>query len=161
MPAAPPVSLIAAMAENRVIGREGRLPWHIPADLERFRDLTMGHTLIVGRRTWESIGRSLPGRRMIVLTRSETILAQGCIIAHDLSGALSLAGDDTEIFVGGGEDVFRQALPLARRIFLTVVHGAFEGDTFFPEVPLDFRETERQEVPGTPPCTFLTFERRQ
>lgn len=157
----PPVSLIAAMAENRVIGKGGHLPWHVPADLKRFRELTMGHSLIVGRKTWESIGRPLPGRRMIVLTRRESFVAEGCMVAHDFSEALSLAGDDPEVFVGGGVEIFRQALPLAHRIFLTVVHGAYEGDVTFPEIPPEFIETDRLEVPEPPSCTFLTYERRQ
>lgn len=161
MPAGTAVSLVAAMAENRVIGREGRLPWHIPADLKRFRELTMGHAVIVGSKTWQSIGHPLPGRRMIVLTRQQDFSAEGCIVAHDLDEALRLSGDDTEPFVGGGADVFRQALPLARRIFLTVVHGTYPGDALFPAIPPEFEETARLEVPGSPSCTFLTFERRR
>lgn len=129
------ISLIVAMDERRGIGYRGQLPWHLPADLRRFKSLTMGHSLVMGRKTYESIGRSLPGRTMIVLTRDRDYNAPGCLLAHSLEEALEIArqsGDD-EVFVIGGGEVFEQALPLADRIYLTRVHAVFEADTYFPE----------------------------
>lgn len=157
----PVITLIAAMAENRVIGREGKMPWHIPEDLRRFREVTMGHPVIVGRRTFESIGQALPGRTMIVLTRQVHFRPAGCLVARDLDEALALAGEAEQIFVAGGGTLYRQALPLAERVLLTLVPGGYEGDTSFPELPADFVEVAREEVPGAPGCLFLTYERKE
>ena len=155
----PVITLIAAMAENRVIGRDGKVPWHIPEDLRRFREVTMGHPLIVGRRTFESIGRPLPGRTMIVLTRQVHFRPPECQVARDLDEAIALAGETDEIFIAGGGTIYRQALPLADRVLLTLVPGVYEGDAFFPELPADFVEISREEVPGVPGYLFLTYER--
>jgi dihydrofolate reductase len=159
------VSLIAAMAENRAIGLENRLPWHLPADLRRFKALTLGHTLVMGRRTWESIGRPLPGRSTIVLSRrADLALPDGVLQASSLDEALRLAPGDDEVFVAGGEEVFRQALPRADRIYLTRIHRDFLGDTFFPEMDdgaWDLVERERHESGEAAPFafSFLTYER--
>ncbi len=123
--------VIAAVAANGVIGRDNNLPWRLPEDLRRFKALTMGHAIIVGRRTWESIGRPLPGRRMVVLTGQEGWTAPGVEVAHSLDEALELAGDDTA-FVAGGEAVYRGALPRADVLELTRVHADVEGDACFP-----------------------------
>ena len=155
----PVITLIAAMAENRVIGRDGKIPWHIPEDLRRFREVTMGHPLIVGRRTFESIGGPLPGRMMIVLTRQVHFRPPECQVARDLDEAIALAGDADEIFIAGGGTIYRQALPLADRVLLTLVPGAYEGKIVFPELPADFVEVAREEVPGAAGCLFLTYER--
>lgn len=155
----PKISLIAAMAENRVIGSGGKIPWYIPADLRRFRELTMGHPLVVGRKTFESIGSALPGRRIIVVTRRLHFRPEGCLVAGDLEEALSMASDADEIFIGGGGTLYRQAMPLADRIFLTTIRGVYEGDAFFPEVPADFVEVSREEAPEEQGCFFLTLER--
>ncbi|HWI40466.1 MAG TPA: dihydrofolate reductase [Verrucomicrobiae bacterium] len=152
------VSLIVAMAENRVIGRRGKLPWHIPEDLALFRRLTWGHTLIMGRKTFQSIGNALPGRKTVVLTRDSGFRAEGCEVEHDLRRALER--EEEEVFVCGGGEIFRQALPLADRIYLTLVHAEVEGDTFFPEMPPDFRESAREELPSQPPCTFIVLDRK-
>jgi len=128
-------SLIVAMDRNRVIGNGGRLPWHLPADLQRFKTLTMGHHIIMGRRTWESIGRLLPGRVSIVITRNLEYSAPGALLANSVREALALANTDDEPFVIGGAQIFRAALPLARRIYLTEVLGEFPGDVWFPELP--------------------------
>ncbi|GBD31738.1 Dihydrofolate reductase type 3 [bacterium HR33] len=122
------------MAENRVIGRSNGLPWHLPADLRRFKELTMGHTVIMGRRTFESIGRLLPGRRLVVLTRNASYSHPGIEVAGSLDEALELAREDPEVFVAGGGEIFRLALPRLDRVYLTVVHAAVEGDTTFPEL---------------------------
>lgn len=155
------ITLIAAMAENRVIGKEGAMPWHIPDDLARFRAITMGHPVIMGRKTFASIGRPLPGRLNIVLTRQEGHAPQGVAVARTLHEALALADPAEEVFICGGGEVYREALPLAGRVLLTVIHRPFEGDATFPELPADFVETVREEGDGEPLHSFITFERQR
>jgi dihydrofolate reductase len=145
------VSLIVAVSENRVIGYQGGIPWRLLADLKLFKQTTMGHTLIVGRKTYESIGRPLPGRRMMVLTRQQDYLAEGCQVVDGLPEALELAKlqGENEAFVAGGAQVYAQALPLADRIYWTQVHAEVDGDTFFPEFDRDeWEEQERLEFPA-------------
>ena len=158
------ITLVAAMAENRVIGRDGAIPWHLPADLARFRELTTGHPIIMGRKTYGSIGRPLPGRTNIILSRAPGYVPPGCLVAEGLGDALGLAsgapGPD-EVFVCGGAQIYREALPLAQRICLTLVHLQVEGDAIFPEVPPEFVEVSREELSGDPACTFLVYERRE
>jgi len=129
------VSMIVAVSENGVIGREGQIPWDLPADLKNFKRLTMGHHLIVGRKTWESIGRPLPGRTMIVLSRKAGFKAEGCLTAASLPEAIEIAemAGDAEAFIAGGSRVYEQAIPLADRIYLSRVHANVRGDTLFPE----------------------------
>ncbi|MBB5285993.1 dihydrofolate reductase [Rhabdobacter roseus] len=127
------ISLLVAVAENGVIGRDNQLIWRLPDDLKQFKRLTLGHPMIMGRKTYESIGKPLPGRTSIVITRDIHYAAQDVEVVHSLEEALEAArrsGTD-EVFVIGGGEVYRQALPLADRLYLTEVHGAFEGDTFF------------------------------
>jgi dihydrofolate reductase len=133
------ISIIAAMAENGVIGRGGQLPWRLSADLQRFKRLTMGRTLIMGRKTWESIGRPLPERRMVVVTRQSGYRADGVEIVGSLSDAFQIAraAGDEEAFVIGGADIYRQSLPFTDRIYMTLVLADVEGDTKFPEVDWD------------------------
>lgn len=129
------VSLIAAVADNGVIGRDNDLPWHLPADLKRFKRTTLGHHLLMGRKTWESIGRALPGRTTVVISRGRPELPEGVLVAASLDEALDMAradGDD-EAFVTGGADIFRVALPRADRFYLTRVRADVEGDRYFPE----------------------------
>jgi dihydrofolate reductase len=126
------VTLVAAVAENGVIGRAGRLPWRLPADLRHFRRLTTGHTVVMGRRTQEEIRRPLAGRRNIVLTRRPGFRAEGFEVAGSLEAALALAAGEPEVFVIGGGEVYCEALPRADRMVLTHVHAAVEGDTRFP-----------------------------
>jgi len=153
------VSIIAAVSENGVIGREGKLPWHIPAELARFKDLTDGHTLVMGRKTFESIGKPLSGRRTIVLSRSSPA-GSGYEVAHSLDEALDLARADVEVFICGGEAVFREALPVVQRIYLTRVHGSFEGDVRFPELPDAFVEVAREDIAGAAPsCTLIRYDK--
>lgn len=128
----PIVSLVAAMAENRVIGRDGSLPWRLPADMRHFVSLTRGKPVIMGRKSFDDIGRPLPRRHNIVLTRDRAYTAAGCTVAHDTDAALAAAGDADEVMVIGGEQVYRLFLPQAGRIYLTIVHAEPEGDTFFP-----------------------------
>lgn len=128
------ISLIVAMDEGRAIGVDGGLPWHLSEDLQHFKKVTMGHHLILGRKTYQSIGGTLPGRKMIILTRNEDFDAEGCTIAHSLEEALHIAEDrgEEEAFIIGGASVFEQTLPLADRLYLTRVHAHVEADTFFP-----------------------------
>lgn len=162
------ISIIVAMSENNGIGFSGKLPWHLPADLKRFKSLTMGHHLIVGRKTFESIGRPLPGRNIIVLTRNPFYHPQGVEKAHSLEGAIQIAQDrdDDEIFIGGGERVYSAALVLAQRLHLTKVHTETEADAFFPTiVDTDWDVIETEFHPADEqhayPFTYVKMERRQ
>jgi dihydrofolate reductase len=130
------IALIAAMARNRVIGIDNSLPWRLPADLKRFRELTSGHTVIMGRKTYESLGKPLPNRRNIVITTQRSYKVPGCDIAHSLGRALQLAKDD-EVFVIGGEQIFRQAMPKAKIFYLTIIDADFKGDASFPKIEND------------------------
>lgn len=132
-PSAFTLSLIAAMGDNRVIGGAGKLPWSLPADLRHFKRLTTGRTIVMGRKTFESVGRPLPNRRNIVVTRNPGWREEGVEVAHGLGDALALAAGDGEVFIVGGQEIYRAALPMADRIYLTRVRGVFEGDAFFPE----------------------------
>ncbi|MDT8448760.1 MAG: dihydrofolate reductase [Wenzhouxiangellaceae bacterium] len=131
MPIPREIVLVAALGRNRVIGVDGRMPWHLPADLKRFKAVTMGHPLVMGRRTFESIGRALPGRRNIVVSRTLVRAPAGCELAGSLDEALELAGDDTAMLIGGGE-LYRASLPRATRMELTLVDARPEGDAHFP-----------------------------
>lgn len=128
------ISIIVAIAENNVIGDNNQLIWHIPEDLKRFKALTMGHHIIMGRKTWESIGRALPGRISIVVSRNPEYLAPGAIVVASLDDALAKAQSDNEVFIIGGAQIYEQALPLANKLYLTQVHKAFEGDVSFPKI---------------------------
>lgn len=158
----PSISLIAAMAENRAIGRDNALPWRLPADMRRFVSLTRGKPIIMGRRSHEAIGRALPERRNIVLSRDHTYQAPGCTVVHDVGSALAAAAGAEELMVIGGEQVYRLFLPWADRIYLTVVHAQFDGDALFPELDAsEWLETSRQERPADVQnpyaLTFLTL----
>ena len=154
------VTIVAAVARNGVIGVGGGLPWHLPDDLRRFKELTMGHVLVMGRRTYESIGRPLPGRTTVVVTRRPewSAGADEVIRARDVPGALQLASEiDDEVFVVGGGLVYEEALPLADRLELTFVDAEPEGDTFFPEVDWSqWREVARDEGDSV---AYVTYER--
>ena len=160
----PPITLVVARAQNGVIGRGGTLPWHIPADLKRFKELTMGSAMVMGRKTFESLPGLLPGRRHIVFTRDREWNAEGTEVAHSVEEALELAGDE-RISVIGGADIFRLFLPRAQRIELTEVLAEIEGDTFMPDPREsgDWREIASAEYPakdGRPAFRFVTLERR-
>src|SRR5688572_14242565 len=141
------IALVVAMAENRVIGKENKLIWHLPADLKFFKNLTTGHPIIMGRKTFESIGKPLPNRTNIVITRQQDFEAEGCLVAHSLSEALMMAQQmDSDVFIIGGAEIYKQAMFLADTIYLTEVHHSFEGDTFFPEIDsVLWEETSREE----------------
>jgi dihydrofolate reductase len=172
------VALIAALADNGVIGSGNRLPWHLPPDLRRFRRLTLGHWMVLGRKTFESIGKPLPGRKMVVLTRQPGYAPPGVHVAHSLPRALELAraggaeggampGGERDVFIGGGSEVYAEALALrvADRLWLTRIHRDFPGDTFFPAFDLgEWRlvEDERHEPDAEAPFaySFQLYERR-
>ena len=160
------LTVIAAVAENGIIGRQGDLPWRLPADLKRFRRLTTGHAILMGRKTWESIGRPLPGRTSIVLTgRAEYPLPEGVLRAGSLDEALALVPGEDEVFVIGGEALYAEALPRADRLQLTRVHASPSGDARFPAFdPSEWtlRSEERHEADERNPhaVTFRTWERR-
>lgn len=160
------LSILVALSDNRAIGREGGLPWRLSADLRRFKRLTMGHCLLMGRKTHESIGRPLPGRVSVVLTRQVDYRPEGVLVAHDLDEALRLCADRDEVFVIGGGEIFAQTLPLASRLLLTRVHAQIEGDTFFPPFDPNQWQVVEEERHATDAkndydYSFVTLERAE
>ena len=154
-----PVSLIAAVAADNVIGKDGKLPWRLPDDLARFKKLTMGHAVVMGRKTFASMGRPLTGRRNIVLTRDASLSLPGCEMARTPADAMEAAGAD-ELFVIGGALIYALFLPVADRMYLTRVEGTFPGDTFFPEVRWSqWRVVGREKGNGLPAHEFIDYER--
>jgi dihydrofolate reductase len=161
----PLISFVVAMTPGHVIGRENRLPWNIPLDLAHFRRLTLGKPVVTGRRTFEAIGRPLPQRHNIVVTRDRSSRFEGCTTVLSVDDAMLAAGDVPEIAVIGGAQVFTPLLPQADILHLTYVHAEIEGDTFFPHLnPNDWREHDRVELGVGPknvyPLTFTTLHRR-
>jgi dihydrofolate reductase len=134
------------MSRNRVIGANGRIPWHLPDELKLFKSVTMGHHMLMGRKTWDSIGRLLPGRRTVIVTRQPGYHVAGAIVAHSLEEAIAACGADDEIFVIGGAELFKAALPLADRLYLTTVDAEIAGDVCMPEfAPDEWREVSSRE----------------
>ncbi|MDW8322476.1 MAG: dihydrofolate reductase [Burkholderiales bacterium] len=157
------LAIVAAVARNGVIGVDNRLPWHLPEDLRHFKRLTLGHHLIMGRRTFESIGRPLPGRTTVILSRDPTYRAIGCLTAGSLQEALALCGDDPEVFVVGGAQLYAQALPLADRLYLTEIEADYDGDAHFPCFDRSaWTELSRERHLGDagPAYAFVVYERR-
>jgi len=158
------ISLIVAMGTNRVIGRDNHLPWHMPADMRRFREITLGKAVVMGRETYDSIGKPLRQRRNIVLTRDRAYTAEGCIIAYSIGEALEAAGEGEIMVIGGGQ-VYAQMLPLADRIYLTLIDAEFEGDSYFPRIDTgEWREVSRDlyaaDADNPYNFAFITLERR-
>ena len=155
------ISAIVAMASNRVIGNRGDIPWKIPGEQQMFKEITLGHTVIMGRKTYESIGRPLPGRTNIVITRQSDYQAAGCIIAHDLDGALrSCPNEEKEAFICGGGQLYHEALPVTDRIYLTLLTREVNGDTYFPEISeTQFKITKSEYIDGVEPYNFFVYER--
>jgi dihydrofolate reductase len=160
----PRLSLIAAMARNRVIGLHNRLPWRLPADMKRFRELTTGHAIIMGRKTFDSLARPLPNRTNIVVTRDPEYRPNGATVVHSIEEAIASVGSDREAFVIGGEQIYRQTLPVADRLYLTIVDSDFDGDAWFPEY--DAREWKeisseqyRPDENNIEGLRFVTLER--
>ena len=163
------ISLIVAVANNGVIGHNNDLPWHISADLQNFKRITTGHCMVLGRKNYESIGRALPQRTNIVLTRQKDFIAPGCVVLHDLPQALEYARaqGESEVFIIGGAEIYRQAWPLIHKIYLTWVHRDFTGDVFFPfwdssatsNTPLGeaWKNTHREEFPAVEDIPAFSF----
>ncbi len=159
------LSIIVAMAKNRTIGINNTLPWRIPADLQHFKKLTMGHHMIMGRKTFESIGKPLPGRTTVVVSRDRSLKIEGCIVAHSLGEAIAACAGDSEIFVVGGADIYAQALDMADTLYITEIQQDVIGDAWFPEFSrLEWlqvsREIHRQETPQPLEYHFVTYRRK-
>jgi dihydrofolate reductase len=158
------ISCVVAMALDRVIGHEGGMPWHLPADLKHFRRVTLGKPVIMGRATHASIGRALPGRHNIVVTRNPDYAAEGCTLARDPQAALAAAGEVEEVMIIGGQRLFEYFLPRTDRLYLTLIEARLPGDTFFPEYSrADWEETAREahdaDAENPYPYTFLELAR--
>lgn len=143
------VSQIAAMSENHVIGKDNQLLWHMPNDLKHFKNTTAGHTVIIGRKTFESIGnKPLPKRRNIIVTR-QNISFEGCEVVHSVEAAIALCKGEDEVFIIGGAEIYKVALPLTNRIYLTIIHYNFDGDAFFPEIDKnEWKEVSHENHPA-------------
>ncbi|SHQ82947.1 dihydrofolate reductase DfrA [Mycobacteroides abscessus subsp. abscessus] len=158
------ISLLWAMDENRAIGRNNQLPWHLPEDLKYFKRVTMGKPIAMGRKTYDSIGRPLPGRENIVITRNQGVTIEGCTVIHDVKDLLKR--DDEELFVIGGAEIFKEILPFADRLYVTEIREEFEADTFFPEYNLSDWELI-ESIPGVKDeknpydYEFLVYQRKQ
>jgi len=137
------LSMIVAMAENRAIGKNNELLWHLPKDFQHFKSVTMGKPILMGRKTYESIGRPLPGRKNIVITRDADFAAEGVVVVHSIASALEEGKDYDDVMIIGGASFYQQMLPMVDRLYLTVVHESFDGDVFFPEInPLEWNTLE-------------------
>ncbi|BAU55270.1 dihydrofolate reductase [Mucilaginibacter gotjawali] len=157
------VSIVVAISENHVIGKDNKLLWYLPNDLKHFKEITSGHTVIMGRKTYESVGKPLPRRRNIIITR-QAISIDGCEVVNSIEAALALCADEEEVFIVGGAEIYKQSMHLTDRIYLTIVHKDFEGDSFFPEI----NKSEWKEVSSEDhqpdeknhlPYSFITLER--
>ena len=153
------VIVIAAMAMNRVIGHRQTIPWHIPAELRYFRTVTWGHPLIMGRRTFDSIGRPLPGRRNIVVSRNSSLVLPGCEMAASLEAALARCSGSDRVFVIGGEQLFRQAIPMADTIMLSTIARQVEGDTYFPLFGEEFEQISLESFAEPEPYQIEIYRR--
>lgn len=160
------LAIIVAASENNVIGRDNSLIWHVSADLKRFKNLTTGHTLIMGRKTFQSIGKALPNRRNIVITHNPEFKAEGCEIAYSIEEALSLASSDEQVFIIGGGSLYRKLWDKADFLYLTLVHTTTTGDTSIPAIePEKWQETGRQDFPADEKnefaYSFINYQRKE
>jgi len=157
------ISIIVAIGENNAIGKNNQLLWHVPADLKYFKTKTSGHTIIMGRKTFDSVGKPLPNRRNIVVTRQD-IKIEGCEVVKSIDEAIALCKGEDEVFIGGGAEIYRLAMDKTDRIYLTIIHKMFDADTFFPEI--DFtkwvetaHEDHQPDEKNKLPYSFITLER--
>ena len=156
----PEFIIIVAISQNGVIGRDGRLPWHLPSDLKHFKKTTMNYPIIMGRKTFESIGRPLPGRKNIVLSRNSALSLPGCAVVHSIEEALDLCREDDKVFIIGGADVFNDFLPITDTIIVTALEREVVGDVYFPEIdPAVFIQTEAITHDLEEPYSILRYER--
>ena len=162
-PASPRISIIVAYASNRVIGSCGKMPWHLSEDLKRFRQITTGHSIVMGRKTWESIDRLLPGRRHVIVSRRSGYSVPGATVVTSLGDAIAACTDESDVFVIGGGEIYRLALPLSERIYATEIDGSFDGDAFFPLLDMtrwkETRRESRHDENASMRYSFVTFER--
>jgi dihydrofolate reductase len=157
------LSLIVATAKNRVIGVNNTLPWHLPEDLKRFRALTTGHHIIMGRKTYDSLGRLLPGRTTVIVTRNQAYKVEGAIVVHSLEDAIVACGDDQEVFLIGGAELYQDGLKLANKLYITEIDAEYEGDAFFPEFDLsEWNEAAAESYISVNGLGFryLTYQRK-
>ena len=161
------VSIIVAVAQNNVIGRDNQLIWHITEDLQYFKKVTSGHAVIMGRKTFESIGRPLPKRTNIIITQNRDFTADGCIVVHSLKESLEKAKEtgETEVFIIGGGSIYKEALPFTDKVYLTRIHKDYEGDTYFPELkPSEWQEIEHTDFEHGEkfeyPFSFIVYQRK-
>jgi dihydrofolate reductase len=154
------VSLIAAMSKNNIIGKDGIIPWKIPGEQKRFKDLTLGKTIIMGRKSYEEIGRPLPGRKTVVISRKEVINEENCCTAKSLEEAFELVKEEEEIFIAGGGQLYKETMAIADRIYLTIIDEYVEGNVYFPEIEEDnFQVVFQEKVEGSIPYTYYTLEK--
>jgi len=158
------ISIIVAVAKNNVIGKDNQLIWHLPVDLRRFKCLTMNHFILMGRKTYQSIGKALPGRTSVIITKQKNFVAENCWIVHSIENAIKLAKDDSEIFIIGGDSIYRQSIEYVNKIYLTKVDADFDGDVYFPEI--DFSkwslvesQTFQPDDKNKYPYKFLTYQK--
>ncbi len=157
------VTIVVAISENHAIGKDNKLLWYLPKDLKHFKDITTGHTVIMGRKTYDSVGKPLPNRRNIIITR-QAITIEGCEVVSSLESAIDLCKSEQEVFIVGGAEIYKQAMKLTDRIYLTIVNKEFEGDSFFPEIDMPewkeiFREDHEPDEKNKLPYSFITYER--
>ena len=160
------IAIVVAAAENNVIGKDNGLIWHLPADLRHFKQITMGHPILMGRKTFESIGKPLPGRTSVIITTQKDYEAEGCLVAHSVAEAVEQARQlDEDLYIIGGANIYEQTLPITDRVYLTRVHAAFDGDVYFPELDEEDWETVEQEhhepdEKNKYPYSFLMLQRK-
>jgi dihydrofolate reductase len=157
------ITIVVAIAQNHAIGKNNQLLWNLPCDLKHFKDITTGHTVIMGRKTYESVGKPLPKRRNIIITR-QNISIEGCEVVASIEDALALCADEEEVFIVGGAEIYRQSMHLTNRIYLTIVKKDFEADSFFPRIDAEEWKTTEQEdfepdEKNSLPFSFITLER--
>ena len=156
------ISIIVAVTKNNVIGNNGIMPWKIKGEQRRFKELTTGHTIIVGRKTFQAEGKPLPNRKTIIISKTKNIECENCVTVKSLKEALELAKDEKEIFIAGGGEIYRQVLPMTDRIYLTIIDKVIEGDVYFPQINEDeFVKTYEERIEGEIPYTYYTYERRK
>jgi dihydrofolate reductase/dihydrofolate reductase (trimethoprim resistance protein) len=154
------ISMIAAISKNNVIGNKGVIPWRIKGEQKRFKELTLGKAIIMGRKTYQEIEKPLPNRKTIVISSTENIAAENCFTVKSLAEAIALTKDEPEIFIAGGGQVYKEAMPLTNRIYLTVIDQYIDDDVYFPEIDLsDFNMTYEEIVEGEIPFTYYTYDR--
>ena len=157
------LSLIVAIGKNRVIGVNNSLPWHLPEDLKRFRAITTGHHIIMGRKTYDSLGRLLPGRTTVIVTRNQAYKVEGAIVVHSLKDAIAACGNDEEVFLIGGAELYKDGLKLANKLYVTEINAEYEGDAFFPEFDLSewiAGDTEAYTSSNGLGFSYITYQRK-